>query len=198
LKAGTISDELLVKRFTEGNARAMQAIYELYFTHLFYFAYRITHNRAEAEDITVVTLEILLRRHTDFITMPNIKAFLFVTVRNKCLKYIDAEKRHRKSEIEIGTLQDDKDDYVLAQMVRSEFLMEVYREIESLPPIRKKVFKMLYIDGLDSQAIARELGMTPAAVYNNKLKALKQLRNVLFDKKLMPVFWGLLCLRHFN
>ena len=82
---------------------------------------------------------------------------------------------------------DYKDDYVLAQMVRSEFLMEVYREIESLPPIRKTVFKMLFIDGLDSQEIARQLNMTPAAVYNNKLKALKQLRNILFDKKLLPV-----------
>jgi RNA polymerase sigma-19 factor, ECF subfamily len=198
LKAVALTDEVLVKRFTEGNAKAMQAIYDMYFTHLFYFAYRITQNRAEAEDIAVVTLEILLRRHTDFITMPNIKAFLFVTVRNKCLKYIDAEKRHRKSEVELGTLQDDNDDYVLAQMVRSEFLMDVYREIESLPPVRKKVFKMFYIDGLDSQEIARILGMTPAAVYNNKLKALKQLRNVLFDKKLMPVILSLLSTRYLS
>ena len=195
MKAGTISDEVLVKRFNEGDARAMQAIYDMYFTHLFYFAYRITQNRAEAEDIAVVTLEILLRRNTDFLTMPNIKAFLFITVRNKCLKYIDAEKRHRRSETELSTLQDEKDDYVLAQMVRSEFLMEVYREIESLPPVRKKVFKLFYIDGLDSQEIARLLRMTPAAVYNNKLKALKQLRNVLFDKKLMPVVWGLLWMK---
>jgi RNA polymerase sigma factor (sigma-70 family) len=198
LKAGTTSDEVLVKLFNDGNAKAMQAIYELYFTHLFYFAYRITQNRAEAEDIAVVTLEILLRRHTDFATMPNIKAFLFITVRNKCLKYIDAEKRHRRSETELGTLQEDKDDYVLAQMVRSEFLMEVYREIESLPPVRQKVFKLFYIDGLDSQEIARMLGMTPAAVYNNKLKSLKQLRNVLFDKKLLPVIISLLCIRYLN
>jgi len=198
LKAGTTSDEVLVKRFNEGNAKAKQSVYDLYFTHLFYFAYRITQNRAEAEDIAVVTLEILLRRHTDFLTMANIKAFLFITVRNKCLKYIDAEKRHRKSEVELGTLQDHKDDYVLAQMVRSEFLMEVYREIESLPPVRKKVFKLFYIDGLDSQEIARMLHMTPAAVYNNKLKALKQLRNVLFDKKLLALVMGLLGCKYFD
>lgn len=185
MKTGAISDEELAKRFVEGDAKAMHAIYEMYFTHLSYFAYRITQNRAEAEDIAVVTLEILLRRHADFVTMANIKAFLFVTVRNKCFKYIDAQKRHRKSETELGTLQDEKDDYVLAQMVRSEFLMAVYREIESLPPVRKKVFRMLYIDGLDSQEIARQLDISLAAVYNNKAKALKQLRNLLFDKKLM-------------
>lgn len=195
MKAVQTSDEMLVKRFNAGEKKALQTIYDMYFTHLFYFAYRITQNRAEAEDISVVTLEVLLRRHTDFLTMPNIKAFVFITVRNKCLKYLDATKRHRASEQELGILSDEKDDYVLAQMVRSEFLMEVYREIEELPPVRKKVFKMFYIDGLDSQEIARLLSMTPAAVYNNKLKALKQLRNVLFDKKLLPLIGSLFMIK---
>ncbi|THU39508.1 sigma-70 family RNA polymerase sigma factor [Niastella caeni] len=195
MKAGQNSDELLVRRFNEGDTTALKKIYDMYFTHLYYFAYRITQHAAEAEDIAVVTLEILLRRNTDFVTMNNIKAFLFITVRNKCLKYLDAVKRHRQSEQELSTLSDEKDDYVLAQMVRSEFLMEVYREIECLPPVRKNVFKLFYIDGLDSQAIARKLKMTPAAVYNNKLKALKQLRNVLIDKKLLPFIAGLFCIR---
>ena len=57
---------------------------------------------------------------------------------------------------------------------------------------------MLFIDGLDSQEIARLLNMTPAAVYNNKLKALKQLRNILFDKKLLPVVVGLVCMRQLS
>lgn len=191
MKTGQLSDELLVKRFNEGDEAALKRIYDMYFTHLYYFAWRITQNEAEAEDIAVVTLEILLRRNANFITMNNIKAFLFITVKNKCLKYLDARKRKQQSQHDLIILTDDKDDYVLAQMVRSEFLMEVYREIESLPPVRKTVFKMLFIDGLDSQEIARQLKMTPAAVYNNKLKALKQLRNILFDKKLLPVLAGL-------
>ena len=198
MKSVTTSDEVLVKQFNEGDAKSLKAIYDMYFRHLYYFAWRITQNEAEAEDIAVVTLEILLRRNTDFVTMNNIKAFLFITVKNKCLKYLDATRRHRQSEQELSTLIDIKDDYVLAQMVRSEFLMEVYREIESLPPIRKTVFKMLFIDGLDSQEIARQLNMTPAAVYNNKLKALKQLRNILFDKKLLPLLAGLFCIKQLS
>ncbi len=142
-------------------------------------------------------LEILLRRNTDFATMANIKAFLFITVRNKCLKYIDAEKRHRRSETEIGAPQDDKDDYVLAQMVRSEFLKWKFTaKLKVYPRFDRKSSKCSCIDGLDSQEIARMLRMTPAAVYNNKLKALKQLRNVLFDKKLLPLILGLMCMKH--
>jgi RNA polymerase sigma-70 factor (ECF subfamily) len=187
LETGQQSEELLVGRFNDGDEAALKTIYDRFFTHLYYFANRITQDEAEAEDIAVVTLEILLRRHEHFVTMNNIKAFLFITVKNKCLKYLDALKRKQLSQKELSALIDYKDDYVLAQMVRSEFLMEVYREIESLPPIRKTVFKMLFIDGLDSQEIAHQLNMTPAAVYNNKLKALKQLRCILFDKKLLPV-----------
>jgi len=192
LKERQTTDELLVKRFNAGDAQAMNEIYNMYFKHLYHFAWRITQNAPEAEDIAVVTLEILLRRCADFLTMANIKAFLFITVKNKCLKYLEATKRHRASEKELGALQDENEDYVLAQMVRSEVLMEIYQEIENLPPIRKTVFKLLFIDGLDSQQIARQLGMTPDAVYNNKLRALKQLRNVLFDRKLMTVVAGLI------
>jgi RNA polymerase sigma-70 factor (ECF subfamily) len=198
LETGQQSDELLVGRFNDGDEAALKTIYDRFFTHLYYFAYRITQDEAEAEDIAVVTLEILLRRHENFVTMNNIKAFLFITVKNKCLKYLDALKRKQLSQKELSTLLDYKDDYVLAQMVRSEFLMEVYREIESLPPIRKTVFKMLFIDGLDSQEIARQLNMTPAAVYNNKLKALRQLRCILFDKKLLPLLAGLCCIRQLS
>lgn len=196
MEKGQTTDELLVKRFNAGDVRAMDAIYNMYFKHLYHFAWRMTQNPLEAEDIVVVTLEILLRRYTDFLTMGNIKAFLFITVKNKCLKYLDATKRHRASEQELGFLSEYKDDYVLAQMVRSEFLMEIYREIENLPPKRKTVFKLLFIDGLNSQEIARQLNMTPAAVYVNKNKALKQLRNVLFDRKLMTVITGLFCMKN--
>ncbi len=39
---------------------------------------------------------------------------------------------------------------------------------------------------MDSDSeIARQLKMTPAAVYVNKNKALKQLRSILFDRKLI-------------
>ena len=196
MKSGQTTDELLVRRFNAGEAKAMDEIYNMYFKHLYYFAWRIIQNAPEAEDIAVVTLEILLRRSADFVTMANIKAFLYITVRNKCLKYLEANKRHRASEKELGALQDESDDYILAQMTRSELMMEIYREIENLAPVRKNVFKMFYIDDLDSQEIAQLLGISLDSVYNNKLKALKQLRNVLFDRKLMSLLAGLLSVRN--
>jgi RNA polymerase sigma factor (sigma-70 family) len=81
---------------------------------------------------------------------------------------------------------DDKDDYALAQMVRAEFFQEVYKEIEELPRMQKTTLKMFFIEGLKTDEIAKRLGLTLEAVRGNKSKALKQLRNSLLNKKLLP------------
>jgi RNA polymerase sigma factor (sigma-70 family) len=85
---------------------------------------------------------------------------------------------------------DNQDDYVLAQMVRAEFLQEVYSLIEKLPPAPRMVFKMFYVEGLNSTDIAQKLKMTTGAVYNNKSLALKYLRIMLIENKLLPVIVG--------
>lgn len=184
------NDEVLVKRFNAGEESAKQTIYDMYVTHLCLFATRIIHDKAEAEDITVVTLEILLRRHADFNTMSNIKAFLYITVKNRSLKYLEASKRKQHGQKELMNGADKQEDYILAQMVRAEFLQEVYSQIENLPQTQKAIFKMFYLEGLNCTEIATKLNMSLGTVYNNKSLALKHLRITLLGNKLLPVIVG--------
>ncbi len=113
MKEGQTTDELLVKRFNAGDARAMDEIYNLYFKHLYYFARRITPKCARKRKILLwlpyrscsAVAPIFEHGQDQGLPVHNRK--------EQMLKYIDATKRHRASEQELGTLQDEKDDYIL-------------------------------------------------------------------------------------
>ncbi|THU39325.1 sigma-70 family RNA polymerase sigma factor [Niastella caeni] len=195
MKPARYSEDKLIKQFNKGDRQALTRVYDMWFSNLCYFAYRVTGDMAEAEDITVTTMQSLLSRHERFETMSNIKAFLYITARNKCLKYLQSEQKQKASHKEMYELHGEADEYVLAQMIKAEMMKEIYKEIENLPPNRKDVFKLFYIEGLDVSEIADKLKMTPGAVSTAKFRALEQLRNIIYDKKLLPAIGIILVIR---
>ncbi|MFT4093396.1 MAG: sigma-70 family RNA polymerase sigma factor [Niabella sp.] len=51
--------------------------------------------------------------------------------------------------------------------------------IDQIPPMRKKVFRLAYIDGFSHKEIAEQLNISVKTVDNHVLKALQQLRKIL-------------------
>jgi RNA polymerase sigma factor (sigma-70 family) len=186
MKPPRFSTDKLAKQFTRGDRRALSEVYDMWFNHLVYFAYKITGDLAEAEDITITTLQILLSRHDQFGSMSNIKAFLYITVRNKCFKFLQSAERQKNCYKEFSMTQVEEEEYILRKMIRAELTNQLIKEIESLPAKRREVFKLFYIEGLNISEIAAKLEMTPGAVSTNKFKALEQIRTVVLDKKLLP------------
>lgn len=186
MKPARNTEDKLIKQFNKGDRQALTSVYDMWFSNLCYFAYRVTGDMGEAEDITVTTMQLLLSRHEHFETMTNVKAFLYITARNKCLKYLQSAQKQKASHKELFELQGEADEYVLRHMIKAEMMKEIYNEIENLPTNRKDVFKLFYIEGLDISEIAQKLNMTPGAVYTAKSRALEQLRNIAFEKKLLP------------
>jgi RNA polymerase sigma-70 factor (ECF subfamily) len=196
MKPARYTEDKLMKQFNKGERAALDAVYKMWFPDLCYFAYRITGDLGESEDITSYALQILLSRHTQFETMMNVRAFLYVTVRNRCLDYLNYVKKKNASHKELFELQADNENYILMQMIQGELMKQIYEEIERLPEKRKKVFKLFYIEELDIPDIAKKLGMTPGAVSTTKSRALDQLRAIVSDKKLLPLTGFLvLCFR---
>jgi RNA polymerase sigma-70 factor (ECF subfamily) len=192
MKPARYSEDKLIKQFNKGDRQALTRVYDMWFNNLCYFAYRVTGNMGEAEDITVTTLQILLSRHEHFQTMANVKAFLYITARNKCLNYLEYAQKQKASHAALHAIQGEADEYVLSQMVKAELMKEIAREIESLPPKRKEVFKLYYIEGLDVAQIAEKLKMTPGAVSTVKFRALEQIRSVVSHKRLSPAIGAVL------
>lgn len=184
MKTRYTDEEKLIRDFNKGHARALAEVYDMHFYPLYYFAYRFTRNKAEAEDITIVTLGIVMSKYQDFESLGKLKSYLYVTVRNKCLKYIAQQEKERGLRQELAESQSEAlDEHILAEIVRTEYLKEIFNRVENLSPQKRMVFKLFYEDGLSNSEIAEKLHISSEAVRTNKSKALEQLRIVLFNRK---------------
>lgn len=118
----------------------------------------------------------------------SIKAYLYASVRNRCLNEIKSGSR-------LVVLNEEADDHVNDEPVseddHAERISRVQAAIEALPEERKKVFKLSRYEGLKYHEIAERLGISVKTVENQMGKALKTLREDLADLvHLLPwLFW---------
>src|SRR5882757_1197834 len=85
-------DENLVQQLANGSEAAFTAIYNLHSYALPNFARNLLDNRQNAEDVCADIFTKLWELRGRFTDIQNIKAFLFVSVRNSCLNLIRSEQ----------------------------------------------------------------------------------------------------------
>lgn len=164
--------------FIAGSKQGFDAIFEVFYIHLYYFAVSIIKDHDDAKDMVLSALEACFSIHNRFTKFDSIKGYLFITVRNKCLKYLDYNKKFDR-DLSIYDQVVPIEEYIDAKIVRSEFLMMVYRAIEKLPTQIKQVFKLSYIEGKETPEIAKILNTNAQTVSTARYKGIRLLRGYL-------------------
>lgn len=173
--------------FKKGDSRAFQVIFKQFYGPLCLFADRMLRDRPAAEDIVGETLVKLWNRHTDFENIQNVKAFLYITTRNACLNMLKQMQRESLSRKQLAYISADKEGFILNEIVRSEVLQEIRREIENLPAQCRRIFKMSYFEGKKNQEIAELLNISVHTVKNQKARAIQLLKVKLPDRNLVTI-----------
>ncbi len=189
--------ELLIHSFQQGEESAFAAIYNLHFNGIYYYARHFVTDAQEARDITAETFVKLWKLRANFDNIHKIKTFLHITTRNACIDALRHQKwKAGKLQQLIQLLMEDNESMVTRNnspmaaapkfvngLVEGELLRRIYEEIENLPPQRKTIFKLAYLEGMKNPAIAAKLNISVQTVQNQKTIALKFLRlNVLSQK----------------
>jgi len=167
----------IMPELKKGSTRALDAIHDLYYSSLRNFAGGLLGDVPAAEDIVTEIYVILWKKHRDFETLPNVKAFLYISTRNACINYV--KKVQRDSVMKNGFqhyLLGNHQEYILNDIVRSEVMQQIYDAIESLPRQCRRVLKMCYIEGLNNSEIAGKFKISVNTVKNHKVRALGLLR----------------------
>lgn len=139
--------------------KAFDALFKDYFKKLYAFSYGITGNEGESEDRVIEALAALYIKRGDFDNLPNIRAFLYMAVRNSSLNYIRYTQRKTQREKEFQR-QTDQDPELTNAQIQAEVMETLYGAIEQLPAQCQKVCKLLFIDGLKYDEAADTLGLS--------------------------------------
>jgi RNA polymerase sigma-70 factor (ECF subfamily) len=166
----------IIRNFKAGDTRSLEALFRLYYNPLCLFAERLVRNRQAAEDIVEESFLKLWSKHEDFNQVQNIKAFLYITTRNSCLNLLKQEQRDALSRQQLAYLSDQKEGFILNEMIRAEVLQKIQSEIEKLPDQCRKIFELCYLDGLKNFEIAQLLRISIHTVKNQKARAVQILK----------------------
>lgn len=151
---------------------------------LYSLAHRLVANEEAAKDIVSDIFLQVWETRASLSTVENLKAYLYVTTRNRTLKYLKKEKPATA----INEQWEKADpDIFLHALYDTETIRVLYEAIHTLPAECKKVI-LLGLEGYSTNDIARMLEISASAVSNQKSRAVRLLREKL------PLELLLLCL----
>ncbi len=165
-----------------GDQLAFERLFREHYKPLCAFARQYVKDVEKAEDLVQdLFFRLWQDREKVQVTM-SIKAYLFASVRNRCLNALAVQGRTRSLDEEVD---DQGQEELTSEEERTHRLARVQAAIEALPEERGKIFKLSRYEGLKYQEIADRLGLSVKTVDNQMGKALKTLREDLKD--LMPL-----------
>lgn len=187
----------LIDQFQNGEEAAFAEVYRLYFSAIYYYARHFVTDAQEARDITAETFVKLWKLRGNFDHLHKVKTFLHVTARNACIDVLRHQKwKSGKHQQLIQLLMEDDESTVsfntspmaaatrfVYGLAEADVLGIINKEIESLPPQRKLIFKMFYLEGMRNGEIAARLQLSVQTIQNQKTIAIKSLRSAVFTRK---------------
>jgi RNA polymerase sigma-70 factor, ECF subfamily len=180
-----ISEDNLVRRLNEGDEKAFRFIFDQYYRSLTLFAIKYVGDVEEAKEVVQDFFVRLWARHTEVKIRFSLKMYLYQSVRNACLNYLETNKviqRHMKDySPAISSGDNALENLMVAE--QEELLM---RAIDRLPEKCREIFVLSRMNKLSNQAIADQLKISVKTVEGQISIALKRLAEWLIT---LVIFW---------
>lgn len=165
----------------------MKQLFDLYYSRLYYFAFKLIDNDMESQDIAQEAVLSFWQRRENFSTgtLKEAEAFMFTVVRNRCYNYIRNQNTHSTKQAMLARTLELFDESLELSIIQEDIFNRIYQEIHQLPPAQVQLLKMIFIENLETAEIAERLAITPNNVRNQKARALEKLKAVLLRKRLL-------------
>lgn len=160
-------------------------LFESYFKKMTFFAEYFLMDRDEAEDVAQEVFVELWNKAPELADISNLKSYLFVQVRNRCLnklKHLHVEDHYKEWLLEAQAYAE-----IPEVEIDQELLQRVYDVIEELPDQSRLIFKSCVLEGKKYKDVAEELGISVNTVNTQMKRAYKYIRTRLGVSFLMII-----------
>ena len=166
----------LLSGFNRRDQTAFGELYTLYYDELFIFTNNLFRGtEVDSYDIIHdIFMKLWQSEHVVFEDLINIKAYIYVSIKNSFKSYITHKKYVNTHSSEL--IADS--DYLVTQIIESETFSLINQAINILPKDCAEVLR-LHLDGWDIKEIATMVGKSERTVYNKKYEAIGILKKKL-------------------
>lgn len=153
-----------------------KALFREYYLPLIHFANTFLNDREAAEDIVQEMFIQLWEKEPVFDHELNLRAYLYQSIRNKCLNYLRDTKTRQYYEEKATKEKEELSLSCLHSIMQEEFYRQLLTAIDKLPPQCKKICQ-LTLEGKKPSEIAKEMNLAVETVKKQKKIALKRLQD---------------------
>lgn len=181
--------EFFIRRAMEQDSRqGCSLLFRQYYAPLCSHAARYVYSREIAEDVVAQVFCDLWERQLFRQITFSYRAFLFKTVRNRCIDHLRVELG-RKSIHNLGDvrLESSLSQSPEAQMAFNELSQLIQQAVETMPPQCKRVFLMSRFEGKRIAEIAESLQLSPRTAETHLTRALSLLRTLLRNQGVLLI-----------
>jgi RNA polymerase sigma-70 factor, ECF subfamily len=175
-------DNEIIRRIREGDAHQFESLFRSSYVSLVRFAMTIIKDRDTAEEIVQDLFFKLWRDREKLRIESSLNGYLFRSVHNRCLHFIEHKKIVEKYSAEMAYSQTETRDNPSEILQYKELQEKVTRIIERLPDRCGRIFYMSRFEGLKYSEIAQKLSVSVKTVEANMGRALKEFRKELTEK----------------
>jgi RNA polymerase sigma-70 factor (ECF subfamily) len=172
----------LLKQIAESDdSKAFSVFFEQYHSKLLRIAHMFVSSPQMAEDIVSDVLVKLLKNRKETFNKENFMGYLYQCIKNQSLDHI---KKNRKEPL-LDINYNDADYFIIessnpcSQLVYKEFEQLISDCIETMPPKRKLVFRLVKDDGLSYKEVANLLDISDRTVEVHLRIAIAYLKSVI-------------------
>ena len=152
-------------------------LYEKYGITLRYFAIKYINDQDIISDIIQDAFVRLWEKRTAYDSIPNLKTFLYVSVKNLCFNHL----RDRKETIEYTSPEVERQEILFHnRLIEEETYRILTQAIEKLPLQSAKIIK-LTLEGKQNKEISEIMGISVNSVKTLKYNAIHNLKYSLKD-----------------
>src|SRR5690606_21592529 len=136
---------------------SVEKLFKEYYTRLCHFAWQLLNDKDAAEDVVQDAFMVYWNNRDTIIDNDvAIKNFLYAAVRNACYNEARREKITQRFQL-LHQIEELEESQVLANIIRSEVMVEIYGIMQSMPAGCQEVFRLGYLEGLSNTEIAEQL-----------------------------------------
>jgi RNA polymerase sigma-70 factor (family 1) len=175
-----ISDYQLLEAIRNDDATAYEELFRKYWKKAHGMAYIKVRSKEVAEEIVQDLFTTLWDKRAS-IQINNFSSYLFTTIKNKSLNYIEACIVREKYWNYYKTFVPKFDESTEKTVAYDELVNALENEMNHLPEKSKKVFRLNRLEGYSISEIAKALNLSEKAIEYHLTRSLKQMRLHLKD-----------------
>lgn len=175
---GSVENEI-IQKIKAGDQHAFESLFFDYYPRLTVFAKKYVMDSDTAREITQDVFVKLFESSERLNIQRSIKSYLYTSVKNACINYLNQKKLHagHKEAIKVSANQSVSDFTDTMEQTELEHL--IWKEVSTLPDQCRRIFNLSRKEGIQNKQIAEQLDISVRTVETQISKALRILRERL-------------------